>query len=173
MLTFNLILIIVLTPIAIAAFSLAPWMPMKSGDLARINKLAKLREGEIFYEIGFGDSRVCRYIAIQNPQAHVLGIEMAMPLYLFAKLKNLIFPVKNLTLIYGNALNRDLSKVDVIYTFAMQKSLNSKLKEKFLKELKKNAKIISYVFSMKEWEGEKYTDKSVKKGGMPIHVYVV
>ncbi|MFA6089852.1 MAG: hypothetical protein WC755_08395 [Candidatus Woesearchaeota archaeon] len=169
----NILLIVLLLPIGIAALSIAPWMPMKSIDLERIHKLANLKKGQFFYEIGFGDSRVCRYIAMKNPYANIVGIEMAWPLYLFSKIKNWIYPISNLTLIYGNAFKINISKADVVYTFAMQKSLNFKLKEKFLKELKKGSKIISYAFYMYEWKGEKSIDKPSKKGSMTINVYRV
>ncbi len=167
----NIGILLLLLPVMMAAISVAPWVPMKKKDLKRVNSLAALQDGDVFYEIGSGDGRVCHYIAKNNPKVHVIGIEMAFPIYILSKIRNAFNPQDNLKLYHANAFKFDISNADVVYTFAMQKSINEKLKNKFLKELKKGAKIVSYVFSMKQWEGDKYTDFQPKS--LPIHVYTV
>src|SRR5436190_906790 len=66
--------------------SLAPWVPTRKRDLERILRLAALKSGETFYELGCGDARVARYVARQRPDVHVVGIEMSPILYAIARL---------------------------------------------------------------------------------------
>ena len=68
------------------------------------------------------------------------------------------------------SMEEDFSKANVLYTYALIKSINGKLKTKFKKELKKGAKILSDVFSIKEWGGKQSIDKPNKKS-LAIYIY--
>lgn len=143
--------------------SLAPWVPTLNRDMERINRLADLKERNIFYEIGCGSARVSYYIAKHNPQTQVVGIELALPLYIFAKLKSLLGP-KNLRIEFGDALLKNYSDVDVVYVFGLPKTVNGKLKGKLENELKSGAKYISYAFTVNDWKGSKcWEDKPGEK----------
>ena len=168
----NLIAILILLPCVIAGLSMAPWMPTRKKDLARINHLAALKKGEIFYELGSGDGRVSYFIAKNNPHCQVIGIEIAWPLFIYSKLKLFFAPQKNLCFKMGNIFKEDLSKADVIYVFAMKNTLNKKLKQKFNKELKKEARIISYVFSINNFSKNAHLSKNTKKD-LGIYVYEI
>lgn len=164
------ILVIVLLSLVIAWASLAPWVPTRTKDLERINKIAKLKPRQTFLEMGCGNGRVCSYIAKKNPQAKVIGIELAFLFYLFTKIRVVLFGPKNLQIVFGNALKYDISKVDVLYVFGLIDTVNTQIKEKVLREMKANAKLISYMFAMKEWKGKQKTYKEAPK--IPaIHVY--
>ena len=165
-------LLVLLIPLWFIGYSIAPWFPMKRRDLTRVNRLAALKPGETFVELGSGDGRVCLYIAQKNPDCTVVGIEMALIIYLLSRVRLVMSPQKNLTLLHKNALKHDLRSADVVYTFASIHSINTKLKEKFLADLRPGARIISYVFSIKSWNGEQFTDKPDKKSE-PIHVYTM
>ena len=152
-----------------AWISLAPWVPTAKKDLERINKIADLKPGQTFLEIGCGNGRVCTYIAKENPENKIIGIELAFPFYLFVKIKTALFGPGNLEVIFGDALKFDISKVDSIYVFGLIETVNGVLKRKIEKEMPPNSKFISYVFSMKEWDGVQATyggDKERK-----IHAY--
>jgi len=69
--------------------------------------------------LGCGSGRVLRYIAKANPKARIVGIEISFPIFLWAKARQLFFKTKNLEIKFGNALNYDISKADVIYTYAL------------------------------------------------------
>jgi len=148
------IICIILLSLVIASFSLAPWVPTKKKDLKLINKVANLKEGQTFLEMGCGNGRVSCFIARKNPKAKVVGIELAYVLYLLTAIRVLIAGPKNTKIKFGNALKYDISKVDVIYVFGLIETVNKQVKEKVLKEMKPGAKLISYCFSMKEWPGQ-------------------
>ncbi len=165
-----LILIIVFLSLVISVLSIAPWLPAKHDDLDRINRLANLQPGQIFYELGCGDGRVCLYLAKHNPQARIIGIEISLLFYWIAKLRALISGQKNLSIIFGDALKQDWRQADVIYVFGVRRSMNQLLKQKFIQELKPGGKILSYVFKINDWPGRSREDKP-SPTGIAIHIY--
>lgn len=165
-----IIALIFLLSLIFPSFLIAPWVPCKKKDLERINRLAALKPGQVFCELGCGDGRVSRYIAKNNPESQIIGIELSVPIFLWAKLINLFSGLNNMKIKFGDALRYDISNADTTYTFALMQTINGKLKSKFEKELKKGAKALSYAFDIKEWKGKTTIDKSNNKT-LPIFVY--
>lgn len=151
-------------------FSLAPWVPTDRKDLGKINTIAKLKSRQTFLEIGCGNARVCSYIARKNPNAKVIGIELSPVFYLMSKIRVALCGPRNLNIIFGNALKHDISHIDILYTYALPKSLNTKVKEQLIPKMKKNARLISYAFTMEEWKGKQQHFKA-SNGRTPITVY--
>lgn len=156
---------------AYAFVSLAPWVPTRSKDFERINELAKLKKGGIFYEIGCGTAAVSSYIAKNNPEAQVIGIELALPIFAYAKVKSLIKGPKNLHICFGDALDRNYADADAVYIFGLPETVNGNLKDKLERELKLGARFISYVFEVKDWKGSRsFCNKPTSKDAS-IYVY--
>ena len=164
--------ILLISSFLIGKIYMAPYLPTRTRDLERINRIASLKPGDTFYDLGCGDGRVCRYIGAKNPKAKVVGVEIVHPLYLWNKLMGLIQPLRNVRMVRGNALKIDLSDADVVYLYALTSSFNGAYKSKLLKDLKPGARIISYVFSLNSWMG-KMSKNCPRKGDMPIHIYEV
>ena len=99
-----LIIIFLLITILVAGWSSAPFMPTRDEDLPRILKLCNLKPGEKFVDLGCGNGKVVLYIA-KNTKAKVVGLEMALPIYVWAKIKQLFSGSKNLKVIYKNFFN--------------------------------------------------------------------
>jgi precorrin-6B methylase 2 len=179
MLILNIILIFFLYAIIFAVLfsfgyawlSLAPWVPTKKDDLKRIDKLAKLKKGQTFLDMGCGTGTVCAYIAKRNPKSRVIGIELAWPIYLFTKIKTAFSGPKNLEIVFGNALKYDIKKIDVIYVFGLTGTVNKKIKRKILKEMNQKAKLISYVFKIKDWENGKTIKHKENDKTYSLYVY--
>ncbi|MFH1326052.1 MAG: class I SAM-dependent methyltransferase [Candidatus Falkowbacteria bacterium] len=146
-----IIIFLILLTIAIASNSLAPWVPCWSKDLKRIFALADLKPGEKFYDLGCGNGKTVIYAA-KNFQAQAIGIELALPLWFWCKLKQLFLQDKNIKFRWGNIFKQDFSNADVIYVFGMPKKLQQKLKQKLEKELKQGTRVISYTFPIVGWE---------------------
>ncbi len=135
----------------------APYFPTRKGHLELIKKVANLKDGETFYELGCGDARVSIALAKAYPKANLIGLEMAGPLFFYAWTKAKLSGCKNIQIKWKNIFWQDLSDANSVYVFGMTESLNKKLKEKFLTDLKPSSRIISYVFTMKSWPGETKT----------------
>jgi len=151
-----------------AILSLAPWVPSRKKDLKRIFKIANLKPNEIFYDLGCGDGRIIFY-AHRNFNVKSIGIELALPLFLICKIRQIFHSNKNILFKYKSLFKEDLSKADVIYVFALPRTLEKKLKQKLEKELKPGARVISYCFSIKGLK-PKVIDKPDQKANS-IYLY--
>jgi len=142
----EIVIWLILLTLAITALSLAPWVPTRKKDLPRVLKIADLKPGELFYDLGCGDGRVAFYIS-ENSPAKAIGIELAIPFFVYCRLKNYFLKNPRLEFKLKNIYRENLNNAKVVYLFAANsQKLNEKLVNKLLTELPNGAKIISYAF---------------------------
>lgn len=141
---------IVILSVALAGLSFAPWVPAWKKDLPRIFKLAELKPGQIFYDLGCGNGQVV-LSANKNFKAKAIGLEISLPMYLVCKIRQLFNWNRNLIFKLKNLYKEDLSQADVVYFFGMPDKVE-KLRAKLEKELKPGSRVISYVFPVVGWQ---------------------
>lgn len=145
--TIILILIIIsVYGFARGSSSLAPWVPTKVKDYQRINNLLGENNPQRFIDLGCGSAGLLVYLAKQNPQINFSGVEIALPLFLFAWLRVKLTGLKNITILYKNLFNVDLSKFDIIFVYGYPRSIKKRLTEKIKHEIKSPSILLSYVF---------------------------
>ena len=150
----------------------APWMPTRSHDLKLIGELTDLQTGMTFLEFGCGTAHVSRYIATKFPNAHIVGIEYALPLFVYSRCKQGLFWPKNLSIVYGNGFGYHLAELDVLYAFGLPTTINTKLKKKILTEMQSGSKFLSYVFALEDWEWGVVTSHKSQHNPWSIHIFV-
>ncbi|HTX86788.1 MAG TPA: SAM-dependent methyltransferase [Candidatus Nanoarchaeia archaeon] len=149
-----------------ASWRAAPWLPMYANDVARVIDLAKIKEGEKFFDLGAGDGRTL--FAAAGAGAISEGFEISLLPYLITKIKILCSPKKNKPKIFFRDFWKiNLSEADVIFVFLMPRIME-KLKEKMEKELKPGARIICYTWPMPGWEPAAVDDIP---GRLKIYLY--
>jgi hypothetical protein len=141
------IILIFCASLIFAYLSLAPWVPTRGRDLKRVFKLAGLKPGEVFYDLGCGDGRLV-IEAAKKYGADARGIEMTLPFYFHCLVRKLFCGKKTVKFKLKNLFAEDLSPANVIYFFGLPDSINLRLKEKLLKEAKPGTRIISYAFKL-------------------------
>lgn len=171
MIYFVVALFIILLPLAIAGFSLAPWVPTRNRDLSRIVALAELKSNDVFVELGSGNGRVVNYVA-QNSSAQCIGVERAWPLYLISRV--LLWHNKNLNahIILGDLFKYDLHDATVIFVFGMPKPMKERLAQKIKNECKPGTRILSYSFHLRGLPDPVISDKPDPKS-LSIYVYTL
>jgi SAM-dependent methyltransferase len=161
-------ILVICLPLAIAGISMAPWVPTRKKDITRLLNILNLNAWDRFLEIGCGDGRVSSAVAKQFPEAKILGIELAFPMYFIARLRNLGKP-GNLNFKLANAFKQDFWKYDVIYVYGMPDKMWAKIIPKFISEAKFWAKLYSYVFSIPK-EYSQWVISHGKENEAKIHV---
>ncbi len=164
-----IILFVLLISLAIAGSSSAPFLPARTKDLERILKLSQIQKGQTFYDLGCGNGKVVHYIA-NNSHANVIGIEMAIPIYIWAKIRQLFSKGKKYKIIFNSFFNVNLSNADVIYIFGYPKTIKSRVEKKLKQDLRPGARIISYAFKMPGWQP--VMKEQPTKDDMPIYIYI-
>ena len=161
---------LILLPFVWASVSLAPFVPTRTKDLKRIFKLANLKQGEIFYDLGCGNGKLAIYAA-RKFNVKAVGIEAAWPMWLICQWRKLFYRSKNIEFKFGNLFNENLGEADMVYFFGMPDSIKKRLKEKLKQELKPGARVISYAFKVPGWQPQ-LVDKPSKKSAS-IYLYKI
>jgi len=150
----------------------APWVPTRKKDLETLDKIIKLKKGQTFYELGCGDARVSFYFAKKYPDVKFEAFEIFLPIFLVAKIKQLFWGEKNLSIQLKNVFWQDLSNADMVYIYGMPDALKSDLMKKFKEDLKPGSKIVSYIFKINGWYNKPQITK-VPHSRAKIYLYEV
>lgn len=136
-----------------SAFIGAPFVATPKKAIKEIFEIAAIKPSDKFYDLGAGDGRAL-IMAEKKFGAKAIGFELAPLVYLLARLNMFFRKTKNAKLYFRNFYKQNLSDADVIFCFLSIHAME-KLKSKFERELKPGAKIISYSFSLRNWEPKK------------------
>ncbi|HTW97081.1 MAG TPA: 50S ribosomal protein L11 methyltransferase [Candidatus Methylomirabilis sp.] len=138
------------------AYRAAPFLPMHAADVERVIKLAELKPGEKFFDLGCGEGRTL--IAAARVGAEATGYEISLLPYIWAKIKILFYRGPNKSKVFFRDFWKiNLGEADVVYNFLMPRVM-AKLREKLKKELKPGARVINYTFYLPDWNPEKIDD---------------
>jgi len=138
------ILLFVLVSNFISSYFGAPYSKSDKGIISKALKRAKLKPGEVFYDLGSGNGEVL--LIAEKFGVKAIGFEISPFYYLWAKWRT--YGHKNVKVRFKNLQRADISKADVVYCYLMP-SILRRLVAKFQKELKKTARLISMDFPIK------------------------
>jgi protein-L-isoaspartate O-methyltransferase len=133
------------------AENLAPYIPTPQSIVEKMLEAARIKPGEMVYDLGSGDGRVV-ITAAQKFGARAVGVELRADLCRIAsdRIKALGLDEK-VHMIQGSALRVDLSPADVVTMFLLTSS-NERMRPKLEADLKPGARIVSNQFPIKGWK---------------------
>ncbi len=137
-----------------AAVMGAPFVPATAEAIKKGLKMARLKPGETFYDLGSGTGKVL-IAAAKNFSANVVGFEYSRPLHAFSRVNMLLRGVKGK--VYRKNFFEDdinLEKADVIFLFLTSKAF-PKLKKRLENEVKPGARVVVYLSPLLFWEPDK------------------
>ncbi len=129
----------------------AQWVPADLNRIRRMLEIAKLKHGEVLYDLGSGDGRIV-IEAARSYKVKSIGVEIDPIRVLFSRLKLISHKLENIAQIrFANLFNVNLSDADVVTLYLLPKTIN-KLKAKLSRELKKGCRIVSLQFPINNWK---------------------
>lgn len=143
----------------ISLYGGVPFVASKSGVIKKALEMAKIKGGEIFYELGSGIGTGL-LIASKEFKVKSVGIEISPFYYLVSLIKTK--KDKKIKVICGNFKKINLSKADVVYCYLFP-GLMQKLLPKFRKELRSGSRVVSYVFLLPQLKPDSIKDINGKK----------
>lgn len=126
------------------------FFPTSKEHIKYLKSFLKFNQNDVVYDLGSGTGQVLAAL-IRGTEARGIGVELSPLMYLISKL--ILKRDKNISIIWDDFLNVELTKATVVYCFLNPKTLE-KLAPKFEKELSSEAKIISYIYKIKGMETE-------------------
>ncbi len=128
----------------------APFVPTKMERIRDVLKVAKLKKGQIFWELGSGDGRVVLEAAKMGALA--FGIEQSLIRVILSKIKSeRLNTAARPQFIHGDIFKTDFSNADIVFIFLLPKGIE-KLEKQLKKKLRKGTKIITQTFHFKKWK---------------------
>jgi ubiquinone/menaquinone biosynthesis C-methylase UbiE len=143
------LLFICLLALSWFAGSDAPYIPTKNEKIHKIIKLADLKKGDNFYELGSGDGRVVLQAAKKGINSY--GIEQSWIRTILSRIKAKNLNLTNAHFFHGNIFERQYYPADVVYIYLLPSALD-KLEQKLKKELKKEARVVTQKYHFKNWK---------------------
>ncbi|MCK5320160.1 hypothetical protein KAJ61_02105 [Candidatus Parcubacteria bacterium] len=128
----------------------APFISTKKSLIKKIIDNIELKNNAVICELGCGRAGFLHFMRKKFPNSKIIGYEYALLPFFLAKVQNW-FKKSNLDIRRNDIFKVDLSKTDLVYCFLSVKMMKL-LKDKFLKELKPGAQIVSYQFRLPEFE---------------------
>lgn len=131
-----------------------------------ILKLAQLKRGELFLELGSGLGHVTAFAATHSP-ARATGLDRV---WLWVLLARIYHRRSRATFTIGSAFAADLRAVDVVYCYLLPPLLQQ-LAVKFESELKPGARVITYGFPLPGRTLVKTIDRTGEHGPLFLYTY--
>jgi len=149
--------------------NLAPYIPSPQEVVDRMLSAARVKPGEVVYDLGSGDGRII-ITAAEKYHARAVGVELDGNLCKAtqAKLKRLGLEDR-VRLIHGNLLKVDLSQADVVTLYLLTSS-NERLRPNLEKYLKPGARVVSNDYEIKGWTPSGIVP--IEAGGLKHFIYV-
>lgn len=128
----------------------APFVPTRPTAVPRMVALAKIKPGDRVADLGSGDGRILIAMARAGAIAH--GYEINPILVWWSRYKIRRQGLAGLAFVHwGSFWSQNLSEFDVVALFGI-KHIMGGLEKKLKRELKPQARVISYVFAFPTWD---------------------
>jgi predicted RNA methylase len=133
---------------------IAPYVPSPLPVIRQMLVLAKLKPGEVFFDLGAGDGRAV-VMAAKDFGARAVGVELREDLV--KKTLSSIYELglqNRVTMVNGDMFKVDLTSADVIFLY-LTTSANEKIKPKLEAELKHGVRVVSHDYEIVGWKPAK------------------
>ena len=137
----------------------SPFVPTEESDVARMLKLAGLREGDVVYDLGSGDGRIVLEAARMHPGVRGRGIEIDEKLVQESRARAQAGGLgERVQILHQNAFDAELADATVI-TMWLWPELMQMLRPKILAQAKPGTRVITRMWDLGTWPpDETWTD---------------
>jgi len=125
------------------------FVPVPMGTVRAMLRLAKVKRGDVVYDLGSGDGRTV--IEAARLGARGIGIEYSIPVHLLARLRVALSGVRDVKLFRKDFFKMRMNDADVV-TFYLTPKLARMLGPKLKCELRKGARVVSAAHEIPEWK---------------------
>jgi len=131
--------------------SLSPFVSSLDEVVVKMLKLARLKAGELLYDLGSGDGRVL-IAAARDFGASAVGVELREDLVEKSIDKICELHLEDrIHVIHGDLMDVSVADANVVTLYLSERG-NKILKPKFEKELKPGARVISHSYEIRGWK---------------------
>jgi len=122
------------------------WWTTSKEVSRKLLRLAKVKKGDIFLELGSGEGTTV-LVAAKEFGAKCIGVEIDPMRTLISQIRIFFSKATGITVLRKNFYDVDFSPATVVYAYLIPKAL-LRLQKKFLKELKPGTRVVSYKYEI-------------------------
>lgn len=149
-----------------------PYVPTDRSMIDEIIKLLSPKPGDVIYDLGCGDGRICLEILSRFSSVRCTCIEIRKDLAKIAMENAKMLGVSDrLKIINEDFFKVNLSDASAIYIYLLT-DVNRLLKPKFSRELKRGTRIVSLDFEIPGWRPYRVHDTGSEWQGK-LYLYIV
>lgn len=141
-----------------ALFTSAPYYPSNKKAIQFILQLLKENDSEKVVELGSGDGRIAKEIALNGYE--ITAVEMNPLLTVVSRIKKAIFRLDKLNVKQSDLFKEDFSSYDTVVMY-LYPHLMKRLEPVLFKEMKKGSTIVSNTFQFKNRKPDKVLGEKV------------
>lgn len=147
----------------------APFVALDMEIVERMLELARVKEGDVVYDLGSGDGRIPIFASLKyNTKA--VGIELDPIRFYYCKALAFIHRLGGKTIfLQKNIFDVDLSEASVVTMYLLQKT-NERLMKKLETELQPGTRIVSAAFNFPGWK-PLFVDREYITPYGPLYLY--
>ncbi len=142
---FLFVFVLVLT-FVFTIWARVPFVPTPRKTAQTMLEAAHLNGNETVYDLGAGDGRLLIMAKRAYPGIRAIGFEIVPVVWLLGCMRVLLSG-KKVDIRWGNALKANIGDADCIFLYLIS-GLMPKFEEKFVRELKPGARVISHAFPL-------------------------
>lgn len=144
------------------------FVPLPMRTVHQMLEIAKIKKGDVLYDLGSGDGRVL-VEAVKKYGIRAVGVEKDAILYFISRLNVKIRKLeKRIKMLNKDFFDESLKEASVV-TIYLTPKLNEMLSSKFKKELRKGARVVSAAHKIKGWKPV----KKIKTGHFWTYLYKI
>jgi SAM-dependent methyltransferase len=149
-----------------------PYVPTPEAVVERMLEMAKVRGGDLLYDLGCGDGRIV-IMAAQKYGARGVGYDID-PQRIAESNENAkkAGVTDRVRFVRGDLFAADLSDASVV-TLYLLPAVNLKLRPKLLRELKPGTRVVSHNYGMGDWDPREISEVEVEGTTHFIYSWVV
>lgn len=149
---------------------LAPDFPSPQDVVERMLEAARLKPGEMLYDLGSGDGRIV-ITAARKFKARAVGVELSAGLVKLASARVKALGLEDqVKIIHANLLKVDLRPADVV-TIYLSTGSNELLRPNLERDLKPGARVVSHDFEIRGWRPASVEQINIE-GSRPHAIYI-
>lgn len=149
-----------------------PYEPSPGPIVTRMLELAKLRSGDVIYDLGCGDGRIV-IAAVKHPGVRGVCVDID-PERIRESRENASAAGVSDRITF---LNQDLFETAIddatVVTLFLWPKVNLELRPKLLRELRPGARVISYMHDMGDWEPDEMVPVDWRRGKTAIYRWTI
>jgi len=156
-----------------ASFAIAkdvPYVPTPTEVVEEMLEVANVKEGDVVYDLGCGDGRIV-ITAAKKHGATGVGVDIDPERIAESKENARAAGVTDkVKFVEGDLFEMDFSKATVL-TLYLLPSVNLRLRDTILEDLKPGTRVVSHAFDMGDWEPD--VTRTVEPGSRMVYYWVV